>query len=247
MESSTLNPRVSVIIPAYNESSRIGTTLNEISQFFLKNPISYELIVIDDGSTDDTAQVAEKFDPLFPKFTLIKNEKNRGKGYSVKKGMEIATGDYRLFMDADHSVKIDNLPAFLKYLEGDFADIVIGSIELPGSRIQDDNHGYRRILGRWAKILIRKMATPNIYDTQRGFKLFTKYAAETAFPLQTVDRWGFDIEILVIANEHNFRIKEVAVDWNNSRASSVRLTSYLDTFLELLYIRKRSKQGKYRD
>lgn len=229
---------LSIIIPAYNEASRIEATLRAI-QTYLKDT-SYELIVVDDGSQDATVAVLEKF----PNIKLIKNEKNRGKGYSVKRGMLAASGEYKLFMDADHSVKINNLEKFLNEARSG-ADIVIASIEMPGSTIRDNNHGYRRIFGKWSKWLIRAVATPGIYDTQRGFKLFTAHSADIIFPKLTIDRWGFDIEILVIAQKNNLKIKEVAVDWMNSRTSSVRFISYVDTFFELLKIKMNSWKRIY--
>lgn len=230
------NSLISIIIPAYNEESKIGQTLQDINDYFLKRDWNYEIIIVDDGSRDGTDIILEKYRSL-NNFIVIKNEKNMGKGYSVKRGMINASGDFRLFMDADHSVRIDNLDIFMKYIESG-NDIVIGSIELTNSLIKnDDNHWYRRVLGKLAKILIRLIATPKIYDTQRGFKLFTKKATEIIFPKQTINRWGFDIEILVIAQINNLKIKEVAVDWNNSRASSIHIGSYIMTFFELIKIK----------
>lgn len=221
------NLEISIIIPAYNESLRIETTLRSI-------PFEYEVIVVDDGSKDETISMVERF----PHVKLLKNEANRGKGYSVKRGMLEARGEYRLFMDADHSVKIDNLPRFIEEIEKG-ADIVIGSIELPGAQIQDDNYGYRRVLGKWSKWLIRNLITPGIYDTQRGFKLFTAQAVEALFPLQVTNRWGFDFEILSRAQKRGLKIKELAVEWNNSKASSVNMWSYFYTLWELAKIKIR--------
>lgn len=221
------NPEISIIIPAYNEALRIEATLQAI-------PPQYEIIVVDDASKDDTIRVVEKF----PHVILLKNEVNRGKGYSVKRGMLAAQGNHRLFMDADHSVKIDNLPRFMEEMQKG-ADIVIGSIELPGAGIQDDNSGYRRVLGRWAKQLIRRVAVPGIYDTQRGFKLFNRKAVDMLFPSLKTERWGFDIEILTRAQKNGLKIKELAVDWNNSKASSVNIWSYFHTLYELICIKIR--------
>ncbi len=224
-----MKPQLSIIIPAYNEALRIGETLIAITNYI--KDITYEIIVVDDGSTDNTIKVLEKYD-----VKILKNEQNMGKGYSVKRGMLEARGDYRLFMDADHSVKIDNLERFMGYMKN-CADIVIASIEVPGATIQDDNHGYRRIFGRLAKWLIRKVATPGIYDTQRGFKLFTAKSANIIFPLQRIYRWGFDIDILSIAQKNGLNIKEVPVEWVNSKASSVTLSSYFFTLYELVKIK----------
>lgn len=227
-----MNPELSVIIPAYNEALRIGNTLEAVSAYLKAQPYSSEILVVDDCSKDATLHVLARF----PDTKILKNEVNRGKGYSIQKGMLAATGTYRLFMDADHSVRIENLPQFLNEMKKG-AQIVIASIELPGSNIKDDNYSYRRVFGKWAKRLIRAMAVPGIYDTQRGFKLFTAEAAKAVFlPLKTY-RWGFDIEILTRAQKMGFKIKEIAVDWNNSRASSVNLFSYFHTLYELVKIK----------
>jgi dolichyl-phosphate beta-glucosyltransferase len=222
---------LSIVIPAYNEALRIEATLQAISKYLENQKYSYEIIVVDDGSTDNTIEVVGKYG-----VKIFKNERNMGKGYSVKRGMLSAEGEYRLFMDADHSVKIDNLERFMKCIE-EGADVVIASIEVPGATIQDDNYGYRRIFGRLSKFLIRHIATSGIYDTQRGFKLFTESAANTIFPVQRINRWGFDIEILTIAQKKGMKIKELAVEWVNSKASSVTLSSYFYTLYELVKIK----------
>lgn len=226
-----MNPRLSVIIPAYNEALRIGPTLEAVSKYLSSQNYPSEIIIVDDGSKDETKKVVKRF----PNVRLIENDQNHGKGFSVKEGMLAAKGDLRLFMDADHSVKIENIDRFINEIEKG-ADIVIASIEIPGSTIIDDNHGYRRVFGHWSKGLIRAMATKNIHDTQRGFKLFTQKAAEALFPKLMIHRWGFDIEILRRAQKTGFIIKELPVDWANSRASSVKITSYFTTLYELIKI-----------
>jgi glycosyltransferase involved in cell wall biosynthesis len=227
-----MDPFLSIIIPAYNEAQRIGPTLDAVTSYFSKKNMKHEIIVVDDGSKDTTSIVSQKF----PKVRVLVNEKNRGKGYSVKRGMAEARGECRLFMDADHSVHIDNLDRFLEELQKG-ADVAIASIEVPGSTIQDANYRYRRALGRWSKWLIRAVATPGIHDTQRGFKLFTKNAAESLFPPLITDRWGFDIEILRRAQKKGLIIRELPVEWNNSKATSVTLGSYFRTLFELIKIR----------
>jgi dolichyl-phosphate beta-glucosyltransferase len=220
-----MNPEVSIIIPAYNEALRIESTLQSL-------PGSYEVIVVDDGSVDDTIKVVEKFSHV----KVLKNEKNYGKGYSVKRGMLEARGELRLFMDADNSVTIANLPRFIDEIQKG-ADIAIASIEMSGATIEDANYSYRRVLGSLAKRLIRALAVPGIYDTQRGFKLFTKKATEMIFPQQTVNRWGFDIEILSLAQKKGLKIKEIPVEWHNSTGSKVTVWSYFGTLYELVKIK----------
>lgn len=223
---------LSIVIPAYNEAKRIEFTLENVIHYLDTMGLSYEMIVVDDGSGDETTSMVRKF----KKVKLLLNGKNKGKGYSVRKGMLEATGNLRLFMDADHSVHIRNIQKFIDEVKKG-ADIVIGSIEIKGATIEDQNHNYRRVFGRWAKQLIRMLAVPGIYDTQRGFKLFTRQAAEILFPQQTVWRWGFDIEILRLAQKEGLRIHEIPVEWHNPSGSKVTLWSYFHTLYELLKIR----------
>lgn len=236
---------ISIVIPAYNEGHRISSTLEKIHEYFKNKKFQYEVIVIDDGSLDNTIDVINKCGNLFDNIVLIENGKNMGKGYSVREGMAEASGDLRLFMDADGSVDIKTLDSFIKYIPSGM-DIIIGSIEISNLTKEDDNHSYRRLFGKIAKILIRHIATPGIYDTQRGFKLFTRNASKIVFSRQTIDRWGFDIELIVIAQEHNLKIKELPVNWINSKTSSVSLMSYFVTFYELFKIKFQSLLGKYK-
>lgn len=236
---------ISIIIPAYNEGHRISSTLKKIHEYFKNKKFQYEVIVIDDGSLDDTIEVVNKCSVLFDNIVLIENVKNMGKGYSVREGMAEASGDLRLFMDADGSVDIKTLDSFIKYIPTG-TDIIIGSIEISNLTKEDDNNMYRRLLGKIAKVLIRYIATPGIYDTQRGFKLFTREASKIVFSRQTIDRWGFDIELIVIAQEHNLKIKELPVNWINSKTSSVNILSYFTTFYELIKIKTQSLSGKYK-
>ncbi len=236
---------ISIVIPTFNEEKRISLTLRMIREYFSNKNFQYEVVVVDDGSTDNTVDIVERNSQLFENFVLIENIKNMGKGYSVKKGMVEASGELKLFMDADSSVEIKTLDSFVKHIKSG-ADIIIGSIEVNGASIKDDNLGYRRVFGKISKVIIRALATPGIYDTQRGFKLFTKQAADTVFKRQTIDRWGFDIELIVIAQDNHLKIVEVPVDWKNSKASSVRFGSYFLTFIELLAIKFNSLIGKYR-
>ncbi len=228
---------ISVIIPAYNEAQRIGPTLQSLGDYFAARLYSYEIIVVNDGSSDDTASVVNACARSIPHIILIDNELNQGKGHVVRQGMLIARGTWRLFMDADNSVTIDHLHLFLTYArKGN--DIVIGSIAHPSGNKKTVEHNgwHRRVFGSISKFLIRVIATPGIYDTQRGFKLFSGQAAEVIFRRQTIKRFGFDIELLVIAQSNGYRIKELPVTWDNPDNSTVRLSDYFRTFNELYYI-----------
>jgi len=241
------NIYLSVIIPAYNEENRISRTLSDINRYLSKKRYSYEILVVNDGSKDRTVEVIKKLEDKIKNLKLIDNidnNENYGKGYVVKKGMLKAKGDYRLFMDADNSTSIDYLESFFTYFREGF-DIVIGSIGVKGSQIIEKSGLHRRILGNLSKYLIRIMAIWEIHDTQRGFKCFTAKAAEDIFVRQTINRYGFDIEILVIAKKLGFKIKELSIKWNNPPGSKVSLFSYVQTLIELIKIKYNLIRRRY--
>ncbi len=235
---------LSIIIPAFNEAKRLPSTLQSIGTYFQHRNMSYEVIVVDDGSSDDTVVVAQKYGAGRSHFFVLENKVNKGKGYSVNQGMRKAVGKYRLFMDADNSVDISHLDSFLKYLRSGY-DVAIGSILMGGSVIEE-NGPHRRLLGHISKLIIRWCAVPGIYDTQRGFKLFGAKAAEEIFSRQTIWRFGFDIEILVIAKLLKYNIRELPVTWHNPAGSTVTLGSYVRTFEELIRIMINRVRGIYR-
>jgi dolichyl-phosphate beta-glucosyltransferase len=235
---------LSVVIPAYNEEKRIVTTLLDVDRYLSKQKYEYEIIVVSDGSKDNTADVTEKTKDIIKNLILIDNKENHGKGYVTKQGILEAKGEYRLFMDADNSTKIDHLDLFWPEVENN--DIIIGSIEVKGSKIHENAQWYRRWLGHLAKYIIRFVAGLwEIKDTQRGFKLFNEKSALAIFPKQTLSRWGFDFEILALAKKMGFKIKEVAVDWYNPGESKVSIGSYVKTFIELLKIKWNFITNKY--
>jgi cellulose synthase/poly-beta-1,6-N-acetylglucosamine synthase-like glycosyltransferase len=236
--------KISIIIPAYKEAERIGVTLNSLKSYFETSTHIPEVIVVDDGSPDNTVEVVKSFLSEMPYLKLIPLPENRGKGFAVKTGMLTATGHLRLFMDADNSVNISHLEAFLEeYAKG--YEVVIGSIELPEARATENNGFARRALSKLSKIPVRLFATPGIYDTQRGFKLFGGAAAEEIFSRQTIDRFGFDIELLVIARARNYHIREIPVIWNNPTGSTVTGGDYIKTFKELARIVTNNLLNKY--
>lgn len=240
------NGALSIIIPAYNEAARIANTLDSIERYFAKNDLPVEVIVVDDGSRDGTAKIAERYASKIKNLKILINEKNGGKGFSVRRGMLAATGDYRLFMDADNSVDISHLNAFMRALYDGF-EVAIGSIHLTDTRPHATEHNgwHRRVLGAGANILIQLVAAPGIEDTQRGFKLFSARAADAIFPRQTIERFGFDIELLVIARTHGLKIKELPVVWNNPAGSKVTAASYVQTLGELARISGNRIRGRY--
>ncbi len=212
--------KLSVIIPAFNEEKRIVKTLEEIREF-LKD-FDHEIIVVDDGSTDGTSA-----------FANISYKENMGKGYAIKKGVEHATGDLILFIDADNATPIEELTKFLKI----DADVVIGSRYLPESRIERKQSKLRIFIGRLGNLVISFLVIKNIKDTQCGFKLFKKTVAKELFSELQTYRFGFDIEILARAQKKRMKIVEVPVTWlhnNNSRVRPIR--DALKTLSDLIKI-----------
>jgi dolichyl-phosphate beta-glucosyltransferase len=256
-----MQPYLSVIIPAYNEEHRLGNTLKEIDKYLRFQDYVSEIIVVSDGSSDKTADVVKKFQKQMPNLKLIDNKENHGKGWVVRQAMLEAEGKYRLFADADNAISMEQIENFWPYLcgtpenekknsgspgnkEGCY-EVVVGSIEVAGSKKEEKAGWHRRVLGHFSKLLIRMIALPGIYDSQRAFKLFTSRAVKTIFPKQTIWRWGFDIEILLISRRQGFKIKELPVIWKNLGESKVTLSSYISTFWELLQIRLNDLKGLY--
>lgn len=246
---------LSWIIPAYNEEKRIARTIREVDAYLrAKNfPGGFEIIVSNSASRDKTREIVEKMQTEIPELSLL-NLENKGKGWAVQQGMLKARGEVRIFSDADNSVSPDHLDRFLPLLCVDGSgqntncfDIVIGSIEIPGATIEEQAQWYRRLLGKFAKYVIRAISgLSEIHDSQRGFKVFSRRAAEAVFPRQTLTGWGFDFEILLIAKIHGCKIREVAVRWINPPDSKVGIGAYATTFVELLRVKWSAIMGVYR-
>ncbi|MEA2098384.1 MAG: dolichyl-phosphate beta-glucosyltransferase [Patescibacteria group bacterium] len=235
---------LSVIVPAYNEEKLIKNTLSEIENFLFAQAYSYEIIVVDDGSRDKTSSILEELRVNSKKLTIIKNNRNKGKGYSVRRAMLFANGKFRLFMDADNSTSINQLANFIPFLEGGW-DVVIGSRALKDSKIKEHQSFCKELLGGIGNKLIKFFAISEIDDTQCGFKCFSSESAQNIFSRLTIDRWGFDIEILAIVNKFNYKIKAVPVNWENRKETKVRKRDYLFTFKELLKIKINLLTKKY--
>lgn len=237
-------PFLSIVIPAYNEEGVLSDTLEEVFDFLEKKPYCTEVIVVDDGSKDATAGAVMHCAAQHSNLRLIALQENRGKGAAVKAGVCEAAGEYILFMDADHSVHISNLDVFLTQLDEGY-DIAIASIAVAGAHIDDVHHVFRRWAGALAKILIRMLVLPHIHDSQRGFKLFTQTSARQIFTQVQIPRWGFDIEVLVIAQQMSFCIREIPVDWRNRKKSDIGILDYCATFAELCVIAIKKIAGLY--
>lgn len=231
-----MKPYLSIIVPAYNEAERIATTLIDIDYRMQSVDYLYEILVVNDGSTDATADVVRKMMPTIKHLDILDRKENRGKGYSVAEGMRRATGDIRIFTDADNSTSIEQFESFRSWFAQGF-DVVIGSRAVRGSVQEPAQPWYRSILGRLSNIIIQIVNVPGIWDTQCGFKACTARAADAIFSKSRVSGWGFDIEMLALARRLGYRIKEVPIRWVNDTRSHVRASAYLKVFIENLMIR----------
>lgn len=233
-------PFLSLIIPAYNEEERLPRTLTNIQTFLQEQPYDSEILVVENGSRDRTAEVAAGF---APEVRLLR-EKERGKGLAVRRGMLEASGEYRFICDADLSMPIEEVNRFLPPRLDDY-DIAIGSREVEGS-IRYNEPAYRHWVGRTFNVLVRTLAVPGFQDTQCGFKCFTADAAESLFPLQRIDGWTFDVELLFVALRLGYRVKEVPIHWYYFPGSRVRMVRDSWTMLtDLFRIRSNWRRGLY--
>jgi dolichyl-phosphate beta-glucosyltransferase len=240
-----LNPAYSIVIPAYNESARLGASLQKVLAYVHSQNWNAEVIVVNDGSRDSTAEIVRTLGVSEPMLRLIENPGNRGKGYSVRNGMLHTKGDVVIFSDADLSSPIEEAPKLLKALE-DGADIAIGSRWLRTETQTQRQPLYRQVFGRIFNMLLRLTLGLNFKDTQCGFKAFKQPAVRAIFPLQKIERWGFDPEILFLARKLGFKVKEVPVLWGHS--GGTRINPLIDgarMFAEMLRIRWYSLTGKY--
>ncbi|MFH1175628.1 MAG: dolichyl-phosphate beta-glucosyltransferase [bacterium] len=239
---------LSVVIPCYNEEKRLSDTLLEMDKFFSEKSYQYEIIVVDDGSKDKTKEIAENFTKAIKNLVVLGEKQNHGKGFVVRKGMLAAKGKFRLFADADNSTPIQEIDKLLPYFEKGY-DLVIGSRAKGGrdKNVKIEQPLYRRILAKCGNIAISLLAVKGIKDTQCGFKCFTKESTECIFAKTLINRWGFDIEALAIAQRNKFKIVDVPVSWFNSADSRVRpIKGAITTLGELLKIRWNLTTGKYK-
>lgn len=242
------NPYLSVIIPSYKEGKRIGENLEECEKYFKDKNYSYEILVVIDGSPDNTAEIARSYASRFQNFRVIENPENHGKGYVVRQGLLETEGDYRLFFDADGSTSIKHLDIFLPEFRNGY-DIVIGSRDIAGAYIQVHQAKWKEVfgdMGNWAiRIILGLWPYP---DTQCGFKMLSAKAAGAVASRMVVDRFGFDFEILVLAKKLGFRIKQIPVRWLNEEGSTVKLTGpngYFQVLWDLFKTKWRLMTGQY--
>ena len=232
-------PALSVVVPALNEEDRLPRTLESIVSHLSRRREGYELVVVDDGSRDRTAERAQAAGA-----TVLRNETNRGKGYAVRRGMLAARGARRLMTDADLSTPIEELDRLCARMD-EGHDVVIGSRALPGARIEVRQPWYRENMGRFFNLFVRALAVPGVTDTQCGFKLFSGAAARDVFSAARLDGFSFDVEVLFLARRKGYRIAEVPVIWRNDAATRVSLLRGFLAFPDLLRIRANDWRGRY--
>ncbi len=240
-----MTEKLSIVIPCYNEEYRLGRTLDELSELVQTLPYPVEVVVVDDGSLDATVDVARRHLALFADSRLLTYAPNRGKGCAVRKGMLAASGDLRLFMDADGSTDLGEITRFVERMSTpDRADILIASVAARGANV-DPQPWHRQTAGRVSNVLIRATVLPGISDTQRGFKLFTSSAADDIFSRCKLDGWLFDVESLVLGRRLGYDTVEIGVTWEHREDSRVTGRSYAATLGDLVRLRVDLWRGAY--
>jgi dolichyl-phosphate beta-glucosyltransferase len=238
--------QLSVIIPAYNEDRRLPGTLASVYRYLHVSGKTFEIIVVDDGSYDDTASYVESFAAQYPGVRLISYAPNRGKGYAVRTGMLAASGDYLLMNDADGSTPIEEVDKLMASAQDGF-DVVIGSRakEDPSAVVKALTH--RKYIGNAFNLIVQKLILPGIKDTQCGFKLFKREAAHDVFSVSRSNGYAFDVELLYIARLRAYKIKEMAINWANVEGSKVNvLTDSPRMLMEVLRITFGAWFGDYK-
>ena len=243
-----MKPDVSIVIPAFNESDRLGGPLKTILDFISKTGLNAEVIVVDDGSTDDTAKVAEAAFASMPNVSaaVIRYDENRGKGFAVKTGLVAAKADIALFTDADLSTPIEEMSKLVDPIQNGEFDVTFGSRALDRTLIGTHQPWRREQGGRVVNFIIRAMSGLPFSDTQCGFKAFNMLKFRPLLDVMKIDRFGFDVEFLFVANYHNLRLREIPVRWNDvagSKVSAIRDTRRMIS--ELKQIRRNAKTGAY--
>ncbi len=231
-------PYLSIIIPAYNEAERIPATLVDMDKRLAAADYSYEILVVNDGSRDNTVGVVKGMTKMVRNLKLIELPANVGKGGAVKQGMLLATGRVRLFMDADNSTSIDQFEKMIPLFKEGYG-VVIGSRSVKGAQLDPPEPFYRQVIGKTLNALIQLFLLPGIRDTQCGFKAYTDEAAEKIFNLSKTVGWGFDVETLALATRLGFRVKEIPVHWVNDTRSHVKFSGGLQFLAETAIIRWR--------
>ena len=240
-----LTPDLSIVIPAYNEESRIGPTIRDIVSYCRSRKRAFEVLLVDDGSRDGTTSVGRTLCEEFPELRVIRLAANHGKGYAVRTGVVNAIGRLVLFADADGATPIDQIERLESAIESG-ADVAVGSRALRAAGVQVRVKLYRHLIGRTFHLLVEWLADGGVKDTQCGFKLFRSTVAQDLFSRMRMNGFSFDVEVLVMARRRGFRIAEVPVNWTHQPGSKVRLTlDSLQMAADLVRIRAHCLSGEY--
>jgi len=240
---------LSVVMPAYNEASRKGRgireNLQDISKYFAQKKVLYEVIVVNDGSKDNTTEVVESFRNILPTLTIIDRKENKGKLFSVQEGLLKAQGKFRLFTDADGATAIDSLDKFWKHIENN-ENVIIGSRDVEEAKIEKHQSRIKEMLGDMGNLLIQyTLDLRGIKDTQCGFKVLSQEVVEKIIPQMKAVRWGGDFEILALSKKMGYHIVEVPIVWTDSGQSTVGIKGYFETLKELFQVKWRMITGQY--
>jgi len=234
---------LSIIIPAYNEANRLPKTLESLFAFLCRQAYSYEVVIVENGSQDNTYETAMAFSEKLPQLRVLR-ERQKGKGWAVRTGMLAAGGEYRFMCDVDFSMPVEEINRFLPPLLSAY-DVAIASREAPGAK-RFNEPAFRHIVGRFYNWLIRLTALPGLHDTQCGFKCFRGDLVQELFSCQTISGWSFDVEILFIARQRGYRIVEVPIPWYFNSESKINVwRDSLRMAVDLITIRRNHLQGKY--
>lgn len=235
-------PFLSIIFPAHNEELRLPSAMEKTIAFLRLQPYQAEIVIVENGSSDRTLEIAQSYQKDFPALKVI-HEEGRGKGLAVKRGMLAASGDYRITCDVDLSMPIEEVARFIP--PALTANVAIASREVKGA-IRYNEPEIRHLVGRAFNTVVRILAIPGIQDTQCGFKCFSRKAAEELFPIQTINGWTFDVEILFIARKHGYKIVEIGIPWYYDSNSKVKiLKDLVQVVKDLIQIRLNGFGGKY--
>jgi glycosyltransferase involved in cell wall biosynthesis len=241
--NSLPEPFLSIIIPAHNEENRLPQTMEQVADFLQKQTYTAEVLIVENGSRDRTLEIARAFAARHPQFRVLQ-ETGRGKGLAVRRGMLEARGQYRFMADADFSMPVEQINRFLPPVLKDF-DVAIASREAPGA-VRYNEPPYRHIVGRVFNTMIRVLALPGLHDTQCGFKCFRASAAEVLFRRQTLTGWSFDVEVLFIARQLDYRLVELPIPWYFNAESKVSVVrDSMCMLLDLFTIRLNAMRGEY--
>ncbi len=233
--------KLSIVIPAFDEQDRIGSFLTSIAAWSGLDG-GVEVVVVDDGSTDGTVAVVEAFRDRIPALRIVPLGVNRGKGAAVRAGLREANGSWRIFLDADGSTGVDEIPAFVDAAAGDRKRIIIGSVAAAGADVEQTQSGLRQKAGRLGNRLVQAAALPGIDDSQRGCKLLSAEACEDVLPHCTVVGWGFDVELLAVGRVLGYEIVEIPIRWVHVDGSKVGGLAYFGVLLDVIRARRSARR-----